>query len=115
MALKMVLCGSALRTRTGGVPAKAKAAAVPREILSRYVGTYLVGGPKAVVTLDDGGLAVKLGSQPKFRLIPRSQTQFEVESVGAKVTFNAEGDAAAKSMTIDQNGRKLEALRVEGE
>ncbi len=101
-----------IATRTGPVPAAPTAVEVPREILSRFVGTYLVGGPTAIVTLAEQGLSVKLGGQPTFRLIARSQTEFEVEGVGAKVTFNSEGGAPAKSMTINQNGRVIEALRV---
>ena len=46
-----------------------------------------MGGDIAVVTLGDDGLSVKLGSQPAFRLIARSTTEFEVEKVGARVVL----------------------------
>jgi CubicO group peptidase (beta-lactamase class C family) len=98
--------------RAGPVPAEARPADVPRETLARYVGSYLVGGPKAVVTLGEEGLSVKLGDQPNFKLIARSQTEFEVEGVGARVTFNADAGAPAKSITINQSGRKIEAMRT---
>ncbi len=63
-----------LATRVGPVPPEPKAVDVPRATLQRYVGSYSVGGDIAAVTLDDDGLSVKLGSQPTFRLIPRSAT-----------------------------------------
>jgi hypothetical protein len=66
-----------------------------------------------VVTLGDDGLSVKLGDQPTLRLIPRSETEFTVEKAGARVTFNSDGDGQAKSMTIHQNGREMEAPRKE--
>ena len=47
-----------------------------------------------------------------LRLLARSQNEFEVESVSARVTFNADGDAPAKSMTLNQNGRTMEAVRA---
>ena len=99
-------------SRAGPVPAAPKPAYVPRETLAKYVGSYMVGDAKAVVTLGADGLSVNLGSQPQFRLLARSQKEFEVEGVGARVTFNSEGGAAAKSMTINQNGRKMEAVRA---
>ena len=94
-----------IATRAGPVPAAAKPADVPRETLARYVGSYLVGGEKAVISLGEDGLSVKLGAQPSFRLIPRSQTEFEVDKVGARLTFNADAGAPAKSVTLNQGGR----------
>jgi hypothetical protein len=47
-----------------------------------------------------------------LQLIARSQSEFEVDTVGARVTFNLEGDAPAKSITINQNGRKIDAARA---
>ena len=101
-----------IANRAGPVPAEAKPADVPRETLARYVGSYLVGGEKAVISLGEDGLSVKLGAQPSFRLIPRSQTEFEVEKVGARLNFNANAGAPAKSVTLNQGGRSLEAMRT---
>jgi CubicO group peptidase (beta-lactamase class C family) len=98
--------------RTGAIPPPAKAAEVSREILQVYVGDYAVGGAMAVVLLADDGLTVKLGEQPTLRLIPRSTNEFSVEGVDAKVVFNGSAGGAAKSMTIHQGGRTMEAPRA---
>lgn len=99
-------------TRAGPVPAEEKPADVPRATLERYVGSYSVGGALAAVTLGDDGLSVKLGEQPTLRLIPRSATEFSVQGVDAKVVFNADADSPAKSITIHQGGRTMEAPRA---
>ncbi len=98
--------------RVGPVPPPVKSAEVPRGTLEKYVGSYIVGDARAVVRLDDQGLGVQLGDQPRLRLLARSQNEFEVESVSARVTFNADVDAPAKSMTLNQNGRTMEAVRA---
>jgi hypothetical protein len=97
--------------RVGPVPADVKPADVPRSTLQRYVGSYSVQGQLAVITLGEEGLSVKLGSQPSFRLIPHSATEFTVEKVGAGVVFNGSGSAPATSMTIHQGGQSVEAPR----
>jgi len=102
-----------LAKRVGGVPEAEKPFDVSRATLEHYVGSYQVGSNFAVVTLGDDGLSVKLGDQPTLRLIPRSETEFTVEKAGARVTFNSDGDGQAKSMTIHQNGREMEAPRKE--
>lgn len=98
--------------RTGPIPPEAKAAEVARETLQTYVGDYSVDGAMAVVLLAENGLTVKLGAQPTVRLIPRSATEFAVEGVDAKVVFNAEASAPAKSLTIHQGGQTMEAPRA---
>lgn len=100
-----------LAKRVGGVPADERPFDVSRSTLELYVGGYQVGGAVAVVTLGDDGLSVKLGDQPTLRLIPRSETEFTVEKAGARVTFNGEAAGPAKSMTIHQGGRTMEAPR----
>jgi D-alanyl-D-alanine carboxypeptidase len=100
-----------IATRVGPVPPEARPVDVPRAALERYVGSYTVGGDIAVVTLGDDGLSVKLGSQPTFRLIARSTTEFEVEKVGARVVFKGPESAPAKSLTIRQGGQTIEAPR----
>ena len=100
-----------LAKRAGPVPPEEKPFDVPRATLERYVGKYAVGGDFAVVTLGDGGLSVKLGGQPMLRLIPRSTSEFAVEGVDAKAVFNAPADGPAKSMTIHQGGRTIDAPR----
>lgn len=97
--------------RTGPIPPQAAAVEVPRATLESYVGTYSVGGAPAVVTLNDDGLAMKLGSQPTVRLIPRSTTDFSVDGVDARVVFNAAANGPAKSLTIHQGGRTIDAPR----
>lgn len=102
-----------LARRAGPVPAEEKPAEVARATLERYVGRYAVGGAFAVVTLGADGLSMKLGPQPTLRLVPSSPTEFRVQGVDAKVAFNAEGDGPAKSLTIHQGGRTMEAPRAE--
>ena len=102
-----------LAKRAGPVPTEEKPFDVPRATLEHYVGSYAVGGDLAVVTLGDEGLSVKLGAQPTIRLLARSATEFAVQGVDAKVVFNASADSPAKSLTIHQGGRTMEAPRAQ--
>ena len=98
-------------TRSGDIPPPPEEAEVAHETLQAYAGSYAVGPGVAVVTLNDDGLSVKLGSQPTLRLFARSSTEFSVEGVDAKVVFKGGAEGPAESMTIHQGGRTIEAPR----
>jgi D-alanyl-D-alanine carboxypeptidase len=101
-------------TWVGPVPAQATrpSVAVPRSTLERYAGNYRVGGDVALISLGEEGLSIKLGSQPTFKLVPRSSTEFEVERVGARIVFDSGADGPATGMTIHQGGATIAAPRA---
>lgn len=87
---------------------------VKPEALARYAGKYqLAPGVVLTVTVDDGHLVAQLTGQDAFKLSAKSDTEFFYRVVDAQITFDADGDGPAKSLTLHQNGRDIPAKRVE--
>ncbi|HEX8644545.1 MAG TPA: serine hydrolase domain-containing protein [Allosphingosinicella sp.] len=98
--------------RTGPVPPEAPPVVVPPEVLRTYVGTYTTEGPEVTIALGaDGRLTVQLSGQPALGMRALSQTEFQVDRVGARIVFHVEGGAATR-LVIHQGGRELEGRRV---
>lgn len=101
-----------LATWTGDNPAAAPGVEVSRAVLESYVGRYVTEGPAAEVAMGaSGALTLQLERQPALPLKAKSATEFEVERVGATITFQAEGGRVT-SFVIDQGGRRLEGVRA---
>ncbi len=102
-----------LRERLG-VEVGDTAAEVPAEVLERYVGSYeLTPSLVLVVTLENGELHGQATGQPKFKLVPTSETAFVVEGVNARLAFETAGDRPSPSVTLLQGGREIVGSRVE--
>jgi CubicO group peptidase (beta-lactamase class C family) len=101
-----------LSTRTGDAAAEAAAVRVGRAILETYVGRYTTEGPAAEIAMGaDGLLTIQLEGQPAIPLRARSDTEFEVQGVGATIVFHPENGRADR-FVIHQGGRQLEGRRV---
>ncbi|TFI58096.1 class A beta-lactamase-related serine hydrolase [Sphingomonas parva] len=98
--------------RSGPVPAEPKAAAVPREVLQRYLGRYAIGAAHGTIAWGKGdSLTIQLAGQPALPLRAVSETEFDVPAVDARIAFESENGAVAR-LVIDQGGRKMAAERV---
>jgi CubicO group peptidase (beta-lactamase class C family) len=92
-------------------PAPAAAANVP---LEAYVGRYQLA-PDFVLSffIEDGRLMTQATGQPKIGVIKRGAHEFTVIGVQARVVFALGADGKAKSVTLFQNGREMNAPRIE--
>ena len=79
--------------------------AVPAKVLDSYVGQYeLAPGFVLTVRKDGEKLTAQATGQPPTRLRARSETDFEVLSVNASITFNKDTSGKVTSLTLHQNG-----------
>ena len=93
----------------GPIPVEAKAFAVPRATLERYIGIYSSPIGAGTVAWGEGDtLTFQLAGQPALPIKALSATEFEAASVGAKVVFDASGNKAV----IHQGGQQLPFERV---
>ncbi len=103
-----------LSVRSGPVPPEAEAAAVPRDRLASYIGSYALGRGTATIAWGEGdSLTVQLTGQPATPLRAISDTEFQVQGVDARVVFHGDGGQAER-MVIHQGGREITAERTEG-
>ncbi|WP_260483920.1 serine hydrolase domain-containing protein [Sphingomicrobium flavum] len=80
--------------------------------MSRLVGNYSFAFGAMVIARDGDGLTAKLGAQPAFALTARSESEFMVEQVGARILFTIDGDKAT-SLTVYQGGQEFTGPRAE--
>jgi CubicO group peptidase (beta-lactamase class C family) len=79
-----------------------------------YVGRYAVA-PEFVVTVSRDGdrLFVQAPEQPKFELMPASETEFVLKGVEARMVFRKVEEGKAGEAVLLQGGREMPAPRVE--
>ena len=83
-------------------------------MLQSYVGQYaLHPGLVVDVTLEDGRLFAEATGQPRFEMVPTSNTRFTLPDVGAQVTFTPGPDGRAASLTLHGGGEDMVGRRVE--
>jgi CubicO group peptidase (beta-lactamase class C family) len=99
-----------IAVRTGPIPADV-AVNVSRTILQRYTGRYKSDrGIASVAVSEDGTLTLQVGRQSPRRLLPVSDTEFQVEGIDAKVVFHATKDAVT-DLTYMQGEHQIRAER----
>ena len=108
--------GQALANMLAGKPVEAPAFQMPIELagetLNRYVGTYeILPQFKLTVTHEDGRLMAQATGQGKIRLWPKSETEFFLRVVTARVTFEKDNDGKIVALTLFQNGQELKGKR----
>jgi CubicO group peptidase (beta-lactamase class C family) len=93
--------------------AKRRSVRVAPRILDRYVGAYQLGAGWYVrITREGRSLVAGVGSEPKARLVARSETAFRVQHYGAEIEFvvDVPGPASAilargrRSPRVDETG-----------
>jgi hypothetical protein len=95
-------------------PAQQTITKIDPKILDRYVGGYRLN-PNIVITISREGehLYAQLTGQPKAEIFPKSEREFFPKIVDAQFTFDAGADGKAKSVTLEQNGNKQTATRLD--
>lgn len=91
------------------------AISLPPEQLAGLVGVYRFEPSSATLTVtqDGGRLFAQLTGQAPYEVFPESATNFFWRVVDAQVTFAREPDGRARALTLHQNGRDQQAVRIE--
>lgn len=101
----------------GGNPApkpvdKPAAVKVDPKVYDAYVGQY--DAPFGVLTISRDGdkLYGAPEGQDKAELVPTSETEFDVPSVGVKVKFVKDSTGKVTHMVLNHDGEELEAKKI---
>jgi tetratricopeptide (TPR) repeat protein len=85
---------------------------VPTAVLEAYVGTYtLAPGFNIVVTRNKEQLFGQATGQAAFEMFAKTETEFFLKVVDAKVRFNKDDLGNVISMTLFQNGQVIEGMK----
>lgn len=104
----LMLAGSCLAQSPDG-----NKAAVSREVLSNFAGTYAVTpGLTITITVVDGQLISQMTGQGQLPLVPESDTVFSRKGTNAKVEFPKSEKERASQLILHQNGRDTTAKRL---
>ncbi len=83
------------------------------DILDHYVGIYDLNGRNVNVTKENDQLWVQVTGQPKFHLLPRSESEFFLKEVVASFTFVKNGSGEYDKIILVQGGNTLDLMRKE--
>ncbi len=83
------------------------------EVLREYAGRYLLGASIADLKVIGDRLTVQLTNQPRYTIYASSPSEFFLTGVFAKITFTPGASGKVTEFVLEQNGRKLHALRIE--
>jgi len=87
---------------------------VNNEILQSYTGNYKLHRDTFNVTLEKEGLMLRLNSKTKYRLYFTSDTDFfMLEMAGSEVKFTKDNNNKVNGFAIDDNGYKMQAVKIE--
>jgi D-alanyl-D-alanine-carboxypeptidase/D-alanyl-D-alanine-endopeptidase len=105
--LIQMLAGASVKPREFAKPVR-----VADEIMQRYVGSYQLA-PRFVltVTTENGQLYVQATGQPKFRVYPKSETEWYYKVVDARLAFDVDDAGECTGLTLHQNGLALPAAK----
>lgn len=86
---------------------------VSSELLKLYSGQYELR-PGLVVTmrLENDKLVGQATGQPSFVLVPKTDSEFFIAEINAKITFNRTNENTVEEFLLDQGGNKLTARRI---
>lgn len=109
MAAKLAAVAHGEQVQT---PSERKESTLPREVLSRYVGTYeFAPGMNMLIMLEADQLSAKLGPQPSIPIYPESETMFFSKVVDAQIEFLKDAKGTVTDLILHQNGRDQKAPR----
>jgi CubicO group peptidase (beta-lactamase class C family) len=95
-----------------GVVYEVKAPELKEELLKTYDGTYEIApGFNIVITHQGTQLFGQATGQPQFELFPKSETEFYLKVVEARVTFAKNGNGEM-GMTLYQNGAVMPGKKI---
>jgi len=91
-----------------------KVVTVNNEILKSYAGNYKLHRDTFNVTLEKEGLMIRLNSKTKYKIYFTSDTDFfMLEMAGSEVKFTKDKNNKINGFAIDDNGYKMQAVKIE--
>ncbi len=91
-----------------------KVVTVNNEILKSYAGNYKLHRNTFNVTLEKEGLVLRLNSKTKYKIYFTSDTDFfMLEMAGSEVKFTKDKNNKVNGFDIDDNGNKMQAVKIE--
>ena len=85
-----------------------KVADLDPALYDTYVGDYeLENVGTMTIVNEDGHLWGRLGSQPRFEMFPRTETEFFLKIVQASIIFARDQDGQVTGLTLKQSGMAL--------
>jgi hypothetical protein len=83
-------------------------------IFDAYVGKYDGGnGLMVVITREGDKLYIQAATMPKYQLLPASRTEYFLQEVNARLTFNQNSEGKTDSVLINFNGSNIPARRIQ--
>ena len=96
-----------------GVKLQIEDVEVPEAILDTYVGTYeLAPGFSIVITREGKQLFGQATGQGRLELFAKSNVEFYLKVVNAQIIFNIIEPAAVESLTLIQNGQRINGKKI---
>ena len=90
------------------VPVEHKRVEVARNVLDRYVGTYhVVPGLDLKIYFEGDRLFAQGTNQPRFQMIPESETDFFFYAVDSRVHMDVDASGKVKQVKVHVNGQEL--------
>jgi CubicO group peptidase (beta-lactamase class C family) len=81
--------------------------------LAAIVGRFAFSKVIAVVTQEGDRAFAQVGTQPRFEIFPKSETEFFFKEIPVQLTFAKDASGKVVSMTNHQNGKVHKAWRLE--
>jgi CubicO group peptidase (beta-lactamase class C family) len=100
------------RLALGVAPAHRRAKVDPR-LYARFVGRYQLGSAVFDITAKGGRLFAKLSGQRQLEIFPESEYRYFYKAVDAVLSFDKDAAGNIEAVTLDQDGSKLRAQRLD--
>jgi hypothetical protein len=92
---------------------KTEAVQVSEELLKLYSGRYeLQPGMIVTMRLDNGKLIAETSGEPSFTLVAKTESEFLIAAIGARITFQKNEANVVNQFIFDQAGRTMTASRI---
>jgi hypothetical protein len=95
--------------KPAGTPAKVN---VDPKVYDAYVGDYDTPFGKLTISREGDKLYGAPEGQDKVEMVPQSETDFDVPSVGAKVKFVKDAGGKVTHLVLNHDGQEIEAKKI---
>jgi CubicO group peptidase (beta-lactamase class C family) len=86
---------------------------VATEVLERYVGVYEMPAFSITVTRDGDQLSAQPTGQDTREIYPTSETEFFLEDIDVRLSFQVDDDGVVQGLTVHEVGRDTSGKKVE--
>ena len=95
------------------IPEVIKSIKLSDVILQSYVGKYEIQADFSFsISFNDGKLFCQATAQPKFELVPISESEFMLKEVNAKISFSKNANQEIEKLILHQGDREIPAQKI---